>query len=57
MSGPKVGAGGGVIVVKCDDIDRFCSDDPLAVAGVQQYRITEFELYRCQDEIAGWFQP
>lgn len=57
MSGPKVGAGGGIIVVKCDDIDKFCPDDPLVQAGVQQYRITEFSLHKCQDYAEGWFRP
>ena len=56
MSGPKAGAGGGIIVVKCDDIERFCGDDPLVKAGVQQYRITEFTLHKCQDELKSWFE-
>ena len=56
VSGPKVGAGGGIIVVKCDDIEKFCSDDPLVKAGVQQYRITEFTLHKCQDELKRWLE-
>ena len=56
VSGPKVGAGGGIIVVKCDDIKKFCNDDPLVKAGIQKYRITEFELHNCQDYLRNWFQ-
>ena len=56
VSGPKVGAGGGIILVKSDDIEKFCSNDPLVKAGVQQYRITEFKLHDCQYEIKEWFQ-
>ena len=36
LSGPKVGAGGGIIIVKCDDIEKFCNDDPLVKAGIQE---------------------
>ena len=55
VSGPKVGAGGGIIVVKCDDIQKFCNDDPLVKAGIQEYRITEFKLHDCQDYLKVWF--
>ena len=55
VSGPKAGTGGGIIVVKCDDIEKFCKDDPLVQAGIQTYRVTEFELYHCQDYLKSWF--
>ena len=55
VSGPKVGAGGGIIVVKCDDIEKFCNNDPLVKAGIQEYRITEFKLHNCQDYLKSWF--
>ena len=55
FSGPKVGVGGGIIIVKCDDIDKFCNDDPLVKAGIQNYRITEFKLHKCQDFLNNWF--
>ena len=29
VSGPKIGAGGGIIIVMCNDIEKFCNDDPL----------------------------
>lgn len=55
VSGPKVGTGGGIIVVKCDDIEKFCLNDPLVKAGIQEYRITEFKLHNCQDYLKAWF--
>lgn len=55
VSGPKTGAGGGIIVVKCNDIEKFCNDDPLVQAGIQEYRITEFKLHNCQDYLKIWF--
>ena len=56
VSGPKVGAGGGIIIVKTDDIEKFCNDDPLVQAGIQEYRITEFTLHDCQDFLKNWFK-
>ena len=55
LSGPKVGAGGGVIIVKCDSIEKFCNDDPLVKAGVQEYRVSEFKLHNCQEYLKNWF--
>ena len=55
VSGPKAGTGGGIIVVKCDDIEKFCKDDPLVQAGIQAYRVTEFTLHNCQDYLKTWF--
>ena len=55
FSGPKIGVGGGIIIVKCEDIDRFCNNDPLVKAGIQEYRITEFKLHKCQDFLTDWF--
>ncbi len=56
MSGPKIGAGGGIIIVKCDDIKKFCDDDPLVKAGIQKYRITQFKLHNCQSYLKSWFK-
>lgn len=55
VSGPKVGTGGGIIVVKCDDIEKFCNEDPLVKARIQEYRITEFKLHDCQEYLKTWF--
>jgi uncharacterized protein YciI len=55
VSGPKPGTGGGIIVVKSDDIEKFCKDDPLVQAGIQEYRITEFKLHNCQGCLRTWF--
>jgi uncharacterized protein YciI len=56
VSGPKIGVGGGIIIVKYEDIDKFCNDDPLVKAGIQEYRITEFKLHKCQDFLTDWFK-
>ena len=56
MSGPKAETGGGIIVVKSEDIEKFCNDDPLAKAGIQEYRITEFKLHNCQEYLKTWFE-
>ena len=56
VSGPKINTGGGIIVVKCEDINEFCSNDPLVQAGIQEYRITEFKLYDCQPNLKSWFE-
>lgn len=55
MSGPKVGIGGGIVVVKSDDIQKFCNDDPFVKSGIQKYQITEFSLHDCQDSLKTWF--
>lgn len=56
VSGPKNETGGGIVVVKCEDIKKFCGDDPLVKAGVQEYRIIEFKLYDCQSYLIDWFE-
>jgi len=56
FSGPKIGSGGGIIIVKCEDIDKFCEDDPLVKTGIQEYRVTEFKLHKCQDFLTHWFE-
>ncbi len=58
LSGPKEGAGGGVIVLKCndsDEVEQFCSNDPLVQAGVQEYHVIEFTPYDYQQELKSWF--
>ncbi|MBE0600877.1 MAG: hypothetical protein IH607_03755 [Firmicutes bacterium] len=56
FSGPRSdGKGGGVIAIKSNDIQAFCQNDPLVQAGIQEYRITEFDLYNCQESIRSWF--
>lgn len=59
MSGPKAGAGGGVIVIKCEDnsdINQFCKDDPFVKAGIQEYNVIEFKLFGCQELVKNWFE-
>lgn len=56
FSGPKVGTGGGVIVIKCDDIEKFCAEDPFVTSGIQTYKIIEFKNFACQEEVKSWFE-
>lgn len=55
VSGPKVGVGGGIILLKTNDVAKFCREDPLVIAGIQEYRITEFQFYNSQDALREWF--
>ena len=58
VSGPKVDVGGGIIVIKGQsrqEIEDYFSKDPLQIAGIQDYKIVEFELYDCQAFLKEWF--
>lgn len=59
FSGPKIGSGGGFIIMRCSDakeIRNFCDNDPLFRSGIQTYRVTEFVLHECQDPLEYWFE-
>ena len=59
FSGPKVGSEGGVIVMKCQDYDEvqhFCDNDPIVIAGIQQYNSIEFKPHTCQKKVESWFE-
>ncbi len=45
---------GGVIVVKSDDIEAFCREDPFVKNGVQTYRVLEFKLFDGQEGAKAW---
>ena len=56
-SGPKTGGRGGVILLRLNDdesVEQFCSDDPFAKAGIQSYRIVQFDLYQIQKYAEEW---
>lgn len=55
MSGP-LEHGGGIILVKSEDIDRFCREDPVVKLGIHQYRIMKFNPHDCQPFVRQWFQ-
>ena len=58
LSGPKTTIGGGIIIMKANslrDVEEYLSKDPLKTTGVQEYKITEFELHDCQPRIKKWF--
>ena len=59
VSGPKAAGGGGVIVMKMgslEEVKEFLAADPMKVAGVQEYRPTEFRFHDCQPAIRQWFR-
>ena len=37
------------------EIEDYFSKDPLQIAGIQDYKIVEFELYDCQAFLKEWF--
>lgn len=58
FSGPKVGSGGGVIVMKAESeeiVQSFLTNDPLKLADIQEYTILEFKMHKCQTALDGWF--
>ena len=58
VSGPKEGLGGGIIIFKSNsrqEIEDYLSKDPLKTAGIQEYRIVEFKLHKCQNIAKEWF--
>lgn len=59
VSGPKVGGGGGIIVMKgkdINDIHEFCDNDPPVKAGIKEYQITEFKMHDSQEIVKNWFE-
>ena len=58
VSGPKALTGGGVILMKSSslkEVEDYFSNDPMKIAGIQEYKIIEFKLHECQSEIKKWF--
>jgi uncharacterized protein YciI len=53
--GPKANREGGIIVIKSEDVEQFCQNDPLVIAGAQEYRITEFSPLHFKDAVKPWF--
>jgi len=59
FSGPKAKKDGGFAIVKAEtqhEVDGFFANDPMLLAGVQEYRITEFLKHDCQDMLDKWFE-
>jgi DNA-binding transcriptional ArsR family regulator/uncharacterized protein YciI len=58
VSGPKTFSDGGVILMKADspqEIEAYFNEDPMKVAGVQDYKVVEFNLHDCQPMVKDWF--
>lgn len=57
VMGPKPNHKGGVILVRCEDLDAaeaFCAGDPFVKAGVQKYEIIEFNIFGIQEGAKTW---
>ena len=56
-SGPLIGGRGGVILLRLEDeenIDDFIAADPFAQSGIQEYRISQFQIYQIQEYANQW---
>ena len=54
--GPKPG-GGGVCILRAESreaVDEYVANDPFVQAGVQEYAVTEFNIFAIQDYARGW---
>ncbi len=54
LSGPKTGGDGGIVIVKSDNIEDFCNEDPFVRQGVQKYRVLEFSPNEYLDCLKEW---
>lgn len=57
VSGPKAAGGGGVMVIKFEneaDVETFIANDPFVTNGVQEYRVTAFNVFKLQDYAKDW---
>jgi uncharacterized protein YciI len=58
LSGPKALVAGGIIIMKAsslNEVENYFSEDPLKIAGVQEYRPIEFKLHDAQPMLKDWF--
>ena len=54
--GPKPG-GGGVCILRAESreaVDEYIANDPFVKAGVQEYTVTEFNVFAIQDYAKDW---
>ena len=54
LAGPKTDRSGGIIIVKSDDIQNFCDNDPLIMHSVQTYHISEFSINEYSEFLEQW---
>ena len=58
FSGTKPHNSGGVRVIKCADdadVETFWKPDPMAAAGMLEYRVTPFEALDVSEQAKPWF--
>ncbi len=52
LAGPKVSSPGGYVILNVKDIaeaEAFFEKDPFKLAGIQEYKFTEFRIHDVQD--------
>ena len=54
LAGPLTDGIGGMAIVKSEDIQKFCNDDPIVKQGIQQYRVFEFFANDYLDCLKQW---
>ena len=56
LSGPKKEGGGGIILVRLNNesIQNFIDNDPFSKAGIQEYEVTEFNIFDRQNYAIEW---
>ena len=57
VSGPLTGSRGGVILLSLEDdekVEDFIAEDPFAQSGIQEYRITQFNVFQIQEYAKKW---
>lgn len=55
--GPLVGGRGGIIVIRLDDdesVDEFIAGDPFSQSGIQEYKVTQFNVFFIQEYAKEW---
>lgn len=58
-SGLKSDVSGGLLIMKAksiNDIETYLSNEPLKLAGLQEYRIIEFQPHYVQAGASNWFE-
>lgn len=58
MSGLKADMSGGIFIMKSDslkEIEKYLSDEPFKLSGLQNYKVTEFSAHYFNKSPDKWF--
>lgn len=58
LSGLKEDMSGGIFLMKANslsDLKRYLNEEPFYVAGIQTYRMIEFNYHYVNDQLSQWF--